>query len=535
MTDSNVQRRVLLALVVLGIVLRVWQWVAPEQTLWLDEIVLSRNILARSIPELVTQPLAFDQVAPLGFLAAVKLATLAFGDGERALRLFSFLCGVISLLLFTRLATRALRGLAVPLAVALFAIGLAPIRYSGEVKQYGIEAGVAVLLTLVALDLRTRDRSTLQLIGAGAIGLLVIWFSQASAIVMAALGMALAIAWLMERDRRTLRALLVTVPMWAIASIVAIWIAERSMTPSTRTFMQEFWRGGFLPRPFRISTAAAWLWQCLTSLFGDPWTLRLPLPWIFAVLMLAGFVVLWRQRRDVALFVAAPIVLTLLAAMAHQYPFRQRLMVFLIPSALLAASAGAAWIAERARRPAPAVAIVCLALVPAVIAIARAQLPVRVDDYRPLYRHLQANRRPGDAVYISFMATSSAIFYGPQFGLQRNDYRLGACDRNDMRLFLRDLDAFRGRPRVWILTRGTPAMRVTREASGRYLQAIGVRRDAMVVPSDVAAEPVTLELWDLSDPSRLRLASAETFPVPPMPAFPRPSCRDWSGDAAVRR
>ena len=74
-TPARPLRRVLLAFMLLGAALRLWQWGA-EGSLWLDEIVLSRNILSRSVSELVQYPLAFDQVAPLGFLAAVKLSNV---------------------------------------------------------------------------------------------------------------------------------------------------------------------------------------------------------------------------------------------------------------------------------------------------------------------------------------------------------------------------------------------------------------------------------------------------------------------------
>lgn len=91
---------------ILGVALRLWQFGA-EGSLWLDEIVLARNIHARSVGELLTA-LTFDQVAPLGFLATVKLCTLAFGNGERALWL-PLLSGLLGLLLFVRLAS-CLRG-----------------------------------------------------------------------------------------------------------------------------------------------------------------------------------------------------------------------------------------------------------------------------------------------------------------------------------------------------------------------------------------------------------------------------------------
>jgi hypothetical protein len=527
------RRHLLLSLVLLGAALRLWQWGA-EGSLWLDEIVLTRNIEARSMSELLTHPLAFDQVAPLGFLAAVKLSTMAFGVTERALWLVPLLVGLAALFLFRRLAERALQGVAVPLAMALFVLSVSMIRYSAEVKQYGIDATMAVALTLLAYDLRARDRSIARLALAGAAAFLIILFSQSSVLVMAGLGAAMLVLWLLERDARTLRVLLVTVPMWAVASALAMFIASRSMTPSTRAFMQDFWAGGFLPLPPRVSTAGPWLWGRLQGLYADPWTLRYPFAWAFAFLALIGVVALWRQRRETALFIAAPFLVTVGAAIAQHYPFRTRLVVFLVPSALLAVAAGAGWLADLARKRSPMLAAVIIAavLIPPVMALADAGMPTRVDNYLPFYRHLQANRQPGDAVHVGFLANSSAIYYGPRFGLQRGDYTLGACHKTDPRAYLRDVDRLRGRKRVWILAKNGAVNRVAYATMHRYLETIGVRRATTRVPSGVI-DALTLDLYDLSDPNRLRAASAETFPAPPLPPYPTPGCRDWSGEARL--
>ncbi|HSN69642.1 MAG TPA: hypothetical protein VLV48_10370, partial [Thermoanaerobaculia bacterium] len=494
----------MLALVLLGAGLRLWQW-AGEGSLWLDEIAVARNIEALTTLELMTGPLAFDQVAPAGFLAAVKLSTIAFGSSERALWLFPLICGLASLLVFRKLAERMLRGVAVPLAMGLFAIALPMIRYSAEVKQYGIDALATAALTLIALDLRAAPRTTGRLILAGLAGMVVIWFSHTSAMVMPGLGAALAIAWLLERDRDTARALLITMPLWAVGSLTALVVAEKSMTPSTRAFMHDFWRGGFLPLPPRPGTALPWLWERITGLYGDPWTLQYPLAWLYVLLAALGIAVLWRQRRDAALLTAGPFVLTLLVSAAQEYPFRQRLIVFLVPPALIAVAAGAGWLIALAARfnKAAAVAVAALAIAPPVWAIVEARIPARVDNYLPAYAYLQAHRQPGDDVYVSWLATSSALYYGPRYGLARNEFQVGACDRNDTRAYLRDADRFRGRKRVWVLMKNGPAVRVPNGAIRTYFGTIGVRRDILAVRSAVT-DPLTLELFDLSDPARLR-------------------------------
>ena len=47
---------------------------------------------------------------------------------------------------------------------------------------------------------------------------------------------------LRDRDPRTRRAVLVTVPIWAVASAAATVVAIRRVTPATREYMDYFWR-----------------------------------------------------------------------------------------------------------------------------------------------------------------------------------------------------------------------------------------------------------------------------------------------------
>ncbi len=273
MTSILRSRGFLTALVLLGVALRLWAYVG-NPSLWLDEILLSRNILELPLRPLLTQPLQLDQVAPRGFLLVEKVAVLMFGDNALALRLFPFLSGIAGVFLFRRVAERALDGLAVPFAVALFATGIPFIKYGAEVKQYEVDATVAILLLLMALELQERDVSTKRLVLLGLAGFALSWLSQASVLVMGGIGLALGVQWLISRDQRTRRALLVTMPIWALASATAIAAGIRSMTPSTRTFMNDFWRQGFLPLPLESLADLRWFTDQALSVFTDPTLLR---------------------------------------------------------------------------------------------------------------------------------------------------------------------------------------------------------------------------------------------------------------------
>src|SRR5215470_3081670 len=73
-------------LLLLGAGLRLWQYLG-NPGLWMDELAVANNVLTRPLAVLLREPLADGQIAPPGFLIAVRAAVVAFGPSEYALRL----------------------------------------------------------------------------------------------------------------------------------------------------------------------------------------------------------------------------------------------------------------------------------------------------------------------------------------------------------------------------------------------------------------------------------------------------------------
>jgi dolichyl-phosphate-mannose-protein mannosyltransferase len=518
---------ILVALLVVGVALRVWQY-AADTSMWFDELSIARNVHERSFATLMLHPLGYDQVAPLGFLALVKASAALLGPSDLALRVVPFLCGIAALFLFYRLATRTLAPSGAIIAVALFALGPAFIRYTGELKQYGVDILATIALTLVTLGLLDRTVTVRRCVVAGCVGGALVWFSQAAILIMAGLGAVLVIRWLSWRGPETRLLVRITVPIWAAASLAALVVSRRHVTPETLAFMHAFWsgRGGFLPTPFSASGTVLWFWRQIVDLFGI--MMGYPWPAVYAVLTLAGFVILWRQRRDVALVLLGPLAATLLATVANQYPFRTRVVVFLMPSLVLSAAAAIDWLRLRAAAVTPALGStvgVALLAIP-VYALWLTPPPYYTEGFKPVLAYVQAHHQRGDAVYVFSNAYEAIDRYGPRYGIPVGTYIVGICDEREIRPYLQDVDRFRGARRLWVIGASVPEFRPPRQAIGRYLKTIGTRRDSIVVPSRPPIDPVSADLYDLSDPSRLRSATAATFAVPPI-GDRHPICHAW--------
>jgi hypothetical protein len=515
-------------LIAVGVALRLWQ-LAGGASLWLDEIQLARNIADRDYLALL-RPLNYAQVAPPGFLFVERLLWSAF-QTDWSLRLVPLAGAIISLFLLRALARRALTGVAVPLAVASCAVAVPHILFAGQVKQYSTDVTWALALVLLAARiLGPADPPRSRYVIAGAVGFAAVWFSSAAVLVVTGLGAALTLLAFQQRVDRQKTMGLVVAP-WAIGAGAASIAARLAVSARTMSFMREFWHDAFAPVPPRSLQDLLWPWHRLTELFGMPWGLRYPLAYVYSVLALAGFVLLWRARRDITLLLLGPIIVTFGVAAAHLYPFEGRLVLYLTPTLFLAMAAAigalARWAGARIRFAAPAV--ILLAVVPVLMPIIRYRPPYRIQEMDTLLEWLTAHRRPGDVVYVWYRSVPNLLWYGPRHGLGESDVVEGGCWVAEPRGFLREIDRLRGRPRVWIVLTGTslPEARLMMEYAGQ----IGIRGEGRRMPASFPRYHLEAWLHDFSDSTRLATTSAEQFPVRlPAPArHELMACKDFFG------
>ncbi len=142
--------------------------------------------------------------------------------------------------------------------------------------------------------------------------------------------------------------------------------------------------------------------------------------------------------------------------------------------------------------------------------------PFWLQHLRPLVQHLERHVESGDVVYVYYGAGQAFYYYAGRYGFPWDQVRMGRCSGGQPRGYLRQIDEFRGRERVWIVI--SHATRNGTEAALllSYLNTIGRRIDAVEIPgtSRRAVEAALLYMYDLSDPDRLGVATAEDFTVP---------------------
>jgi hypothetical protein len=242
MTNRFPERTLWFAVLGLGAALRIWQY-AGNPSLWIDELALGRTVIERSLPDLLGRPLDYHQVAPPGFLLIAKLATLAFGESELALRLVPLVAGLASLPLFLALARRAAPPPARLPAGFLFATAPFLVLGSADFKQYSTDVLAATVVALLAARrLASPGGRRAWQLGA-AMGSVASWSHP---LAFTGPGVLAALLW-GARRQRTARSLLPGAGLGLAGIAGAVLLAEGSLTGLTRQRMNGTWAWALMP------------------------------------------------------------------------------------------------------------------------------------------------------------------------------------------------------------------------------------------------------------------------------------------------
>ncbi len=456
-----------------GILLRLIPYLF-NRSLWLDESMLALNIINKNFTQLLTQPLEYDQAAPLLFLVVEKISANAFGTSEYALRLFPLLCGVLSLFLFYRLSKLCLTPKAVPIALGLFAIAGPVIYYSSEVKQYSSDVAVALLLSWAAIHCVSHEVSAREYIAFGLLGLASIWLSHPAVFVLTGIAVSLLLfsfSLVKEQWQARIPRLAMINSAWAVSFATCYFVSLRHAA-NNRSLLFE-WRTTFIPSPLLSVQAAKWFASTFFDIFRSP--AGLELTGLAALGFLVGCVSMFSTKRKELFILMFPVLVTLLAAGAHKYPFNGRVLLFIVPALLLLIAQGAEQIRVLTAGRSTFVGACFLVLLffhplffstYGLIKPNLNSLPLGVDaatvppgvghtreEMKPVMNYVSEHQRQGDVLYVYDGATPAFLYYAPRYHLDKMNYVLGraASGTENWNDYENDIDQLRGNGRVWFL------------------------------------------------------------------------------------
>ena len=281
------------AFVGLGLLLRLARY-AMDFPLWWDEAFVAVNLIRRDYLDLL-RPLDYGQVCPVLFLWAELTVVKLLGFTEWSLRLFPFVCALLSVGLFRHAAGRVVHGIPLLLAVAVFAVSFHPIRHAADVKPYASDLLAALGLLAVAFEwLRNPDRAG-WMWALAALAPIAIALSHPSIFVAGGLVLGLAAA-VVKTGRRNVRIAYATFALASAGVFIALYAAFTSaQAAATLTSMQDQWGAAFPPMDHPIALVR-WLATVHTgSMFAYPCGGERGASSLTLLLFAVGLAVLWRR------------------------------------------------------------------------------------------------------------------------------------------------------------------------------------------------------------------------------------------------
>lgn len=347
--------RAIALFVALGVIVRSVRYLL-RFPLWKDEAFLAVNFIDARFADLL-EPLHPHQVAPVLYLLGQLAVTKLLGFNEYSLRALSFISGIAALLLFPYVASRLLRGTALVLAVALFAVDYPMVRFSSEAKPYALDVLVAVgLLALVVRWLQNpaERRWLWALAGCAPVAA---GLSYPSIFILAGLSAVVAaVSWGARRNDAWLP--------WGAFNLASLagFAASFALVAGRQSaqelaYMRADWQAAFPPLDSVIDLAVWFVRIHIGDLLAHPAGRGHTGGLAMFVVCLAAVWALLRSRHFLFLLLcAAPFAMNLIAAALQRYPYGEeiRVALYLAPFVCLAGGVGLAAIERWIRRGRPA-------------------------------------------------------------------------------------------------------------------------------------------------------------------------------------
>lgn len=439
-----------------GIALRFYQYIFAK-SLWLDESFLALNINNKSYLELL-KPLDYNQVAPFGFLVIEKIFVQLLGNNEYSLRLFPFICGIISLFLFFNIAKHLLGKEAFLIALTLFSLSGYLICYSAEVKQYSIDVTTILFLYAITVYFQSQRLKINHIASFGIIGATIIWFSHPSAFVLASIGICLSLFSLKRKEWIRIVQLSIVFTIWLLSFAIFYLITFHNDTSTGNIeTMQHAWAGGFTPFPPTSLSDIRWFISTFFNIFKNPTGLHFA--GIATLTFIIGCTSMFSKNKQWFFLLLSPVVITLIVSGFHLYPISGRLLLFIVPAVLLFIAEGAESIVNKTRHTFPIIGIIllCLLLSQPILKAGYNLMTQNIyrlrpaEDIKPVMNYLKKWKNKEDILYLYCSSQFAFKYYAKQFGFDDDEYAIGIFSRGTLGNYTKDLDKLRGNKRVWLV------------------------------------------------------------------------------------
>ena len=473
-----------------GILVRLIQYIS-NRSLWADEAVLALNIVNRSYSEL-TQPLDYDQVAPIGFLWIEKFLVNLLGDNEYALRLFPLIVGIFSLFIFAIIARRYLDNLGRVIAILLFSTLSPIVYYSTEVKQYSTDIFIGLLLCYLLAPYDKKKLTKSQTIIKSILVAIFLWLSHPAIFIFAAMGLVELVNVILNKKSNPLKQKII-IYVSGLLSFAVLYLGFLNQANDNQNLLNS-WGDAFPNHLLDI----IWYFDAFGKFFYKPLGFEyykilgfaINLDAIAIALFILGCFSYFHKNKIIFCTLLFPLLTTFAGSALQLYPFRSRVVLFLVPFFIIAIAEGINWIFTRKLHHIITIFLACLITITIAYPVVESSMthvkPRQKEEIKDVINYIQEREEPQDILYIYQRGIYQFLYYAEKYGYQPEDYILGVEDLDiydgskfseaELQRYKNDLDKLRGNPRVWLLfshvTRNTEYLPIK-----KYLDTIGTKID----------------------------------------------------------
>jgi hypothetical protein len=284
----------------------------------------------------------------------------------------------------------------------------------------------------------------------GLVGAVALGFSHPAVFILAGLAVSFTYFRILRAGQERRLGALVAFAIWAVTFLVIYWLSLRKL--ADHAWLLNFWEDEFMPLPPTSMDDVKWYITAFFQMFTK--MLGFSLKGIAGLTVLVGVYSLFSSDRERLANLTLPIFLALGASGLQMYPFCCRLILFAAPALLLLMAEGAVTILSVTRARA-AIGVTLLGLMflhPVMWAGYHVVHPRYEEEIKPELRYLEANRQPGDVIYVYYGAKPAFAYYARRYGWDVDDCcTMGARSREDWDGYEQDLERLRGHRRVWLV------------------------------------------------------------------------------------
>jgi dolichyl-phosphate-mannose-protein mannosyltransferase len=414
-SNQKLYQRIVYLFICIGIFLAIYQFFY-NRSLWLDEAMLSLNIVNNSFFELL-EPLNYKQAAPIGFLWVEKFFASIFNNNDWALRIYPLISFFLSIYIIYRLFFKLSSNKYISLlSVGLYSIDSIFLRYATEVKQYQTDVLMFSLILYATLSTKFYKKRDIFLYTL--LTVVSIWFSNISILAIIVAGLYLLITKVFI-DK--IYNVLIVFVGWFIS--FGVYYYYFIYDHPLKAFMINYWKEHFLPLNHSGKEVLDFLRIHFQDIY-DKWLL-LENFWVAAIwISVLGIVYLiFLKNFKLLYFVLFPILLHLTLSAFKLYPFEGRLVLYLMPSLLLILFYGLFAILKKVnailkilltRKFKRSIQIpIVILIIPIIFVLSNTleNFPIERQNIKSSLSFIEKNIKDKEPIYIYFASKYAFAFY----------------------------------------------------------------------------------------------------------------------------